>query len=250
LLVTAIAGSLTTRIRVGTAGVRLRYYNPLKLAEDASLLESLFPNRFDLGLIGGRDSRPEVDQALALPGSDDIEAKTAELLAYFDGTAQNGARVKSVRAPAPPPVWICSLDRTSARNAGCRGLKFAYSVYLPQLKGQTASTSILSAYRDSFSGKGDPEAVITCIGACAGTATAAQTEWARMTKADSRIFKPNSGRDSGGFPSPNFVGTASECREQLEELAHQFGVSELVVQCVSGHLAAKIAAYEMLANAS
>src|SRR4051812_45200033 len=49
----AVAASSTDRIRVGTAGIMLRYLSPLRVAEDFSLLELLFPQRIDLGTING-----------------------------------------------------------------------------------------------------------------------------------------------------------------------------------------------------
>src|SRR3954454_12863532 len=42
--------SATERIRVGSGGVMLPHYSPLKVAETFSLLAGLFPGRIDLGL--------------------------------------------------------------------------------------------------------------------------------------------------------------------------------------------------------
>ena len=58
--------SATKRIRVGSGGVMLMHYSPLKVAETFKLLQSLHPGRIDLGI--GR-----------APGSDGI---TAAALAY------------------------------------------------------------------------------------------------------------------------------------------------------------------------
>jgi len=52
----------TTRIRVGTGGVLLPYYSPLKVAEQFRMLEALYPGRIDLGI--GR--APGGDQATAM----------------------------------------------------------------------------------------------------------------------------------------------------------------------------------------
>ena len=45
----------TSRIRVGSGGVMLPHYSPLKVAENFSLLSNLYPGRVDLGL--GRAGR-------------------------------------------------------------------------------------------------------------------------------------------------------------------------------------------------
>lgn len=42
--------SVTDRIRVGSGGVMLPHYSPLKVAESFSVLAGLFPERIDLGL--------------------------------------------------------------------------------------------------------------------------------------------------------------------------------------------------------
>src|SRR5215212_6796444 len=63
--------SATRRIRVGSGGVMLPHYSPLKVAESFSLLSGLFPGRIDLGLgrAAGTDPmttyapQPEVDPA-------------------------------------------------------------------------------------------------------------------------------------------------------------------------------------------
>src|SRR5436853_6228567 len=47
----------TQRIRVGSGGVMLPHYSPLKVAENFSLLSALYPGRIDLGI--GRASGPD-----------------------------------------------------------------------------------------------------------------------------------------------------------------------------------------------
>ena len=51
----------TSRIRVGSGGVMLMHYSPLKVAENFKLLATLYPGRIDLGI--GR-----------APGSDGVTA--------------------------------------------------------------------------------------------------------------------------------------------------------------------------------
>ena len=51
----------TERIRVGSGGVMLPHYSPLKVAETFSLLAGLFPGRIDLGLGRAAGHRPDDD---------------------------------------------------------------------------------------------------------------------------------------------------------------------------------------------
>src|SRR6202162_1078116 len=60
VMIASIA-TITQRIRVGSGGVMLPHYSPLKVAETFSILSALFPDRIDLGI--GR--APGTDQSTA-----------------------------------------------------------------------------------------------------------------------------------------------------------------------------------------
>src|SRR5262245_37551735 len=49
----ALIASMTSRIRVGSAGILLAYHSPYRIAQCFRVLESLFPGRIDLGLARG-----------------------------------------------------------------------------------------------------------------------------------------------------------------------------------------------------
>src|SRR5256714_3759625 len=82
--------SVTERIRVGSGGVMLPHYSPLKVAESFSLLSGLFPGRIDLGIGRAAGTDPVTTHALqrdrrqTLP--DDFPDQLSELLAYLEGT--------------------------------------------------------------------------------------------------------------------------------------------------------------------
>ena len=87
ILIEAIA-SRTERIRVGSGGVMLPHYSPLKVAESFSLLSGLFPGRIDLGIGRASGTDPvtthvlQRDRRQAPP--DDFFDQLAELLAYLE----------------------------------------------------------------------------------------------------------------------------------------------------------------------
>src|SRR6266550_2016017 len=86
VLISAI-GSETSRIRVGSGGVMLPHYSPLKVAETFSVLSALFPGRIDLGLGRAPGTDPmttfalQRDRRQAAP--DDFPQQLAELLGYL-----------------------------------------------------------------------------------------------------------------------------------------------------------------------
>src|SRR5580693_6124771 len=57
-------GTLTQRIRVGSGGVMLPHYSPLKVAETFSILSGLFPDRIDLRIGRAAGTSPMVAFAL------------------------------------------------------------------------------------------------------------------------------------------------------------------------------------------
>src|SRR3954471_16223063 len=57
-------GGATSRLRIGSGGVMLPHYSPLKVAESFSMLSALFPGRVDLGL--GRAAGTDPTTAFAL----------------------------------------------------------------------------------------------------------------------------------------------------------------------------------------
>jgi luciferase family oxidoreductase group 1 len=77
----------TAKIRVGSGGIMLPHYSPLKVAETFSMLSGLFPNRIDLGI--GRAPGTSAAVAFALqrdrrqPAPDDFREQLEELLGYF-----------------------------------------------------------------------------------------------------------------------------------------------------------------------
>ena len=54
----------TERIRVGSGGVMLPHYSPLKVAENFSMLSGMYPNRIDLGIGRAAGTSPAIAFAL------------------------------------------------------------------------------------------------------------------------------------------------------------------------------------------
>src|SRR6185436_12461189 len=100
ILVTRVAAATST-IRVGTGGVLLPYYSPLKVAEQFRMLEALYPGRMDLGI--GRAPGGDRMTALAMgegqyEGGDRFPEQVQFLVAYLDDVLPQDhpfARVKA-----------------------------------------------------------------------------------------------------------------------------------------------------------
>lgn len=216
----AIVAARTQGLRVGTAGVRLCYRRPLSVAEDFSLLESLFPRRIDLGVINGRDPTEAIHVSLKEEQSCDFGERVTRLQGWLEQTPSDAHAVSTRGMHAVPHLWVCGLSESSARLAGELSAKLAYSVALAQLRPAGPDPAILETYRAYYRGRlgSAPESVIVLHGACASSEAEAVTLWQTVSRPNIR---------------PQFIGSPAQCREQIDSLAWKYGVDEVVLHC--GH---------------
>ncbi len=97
-------GAATKRIRLGSGGVMLPHYSPLKVAESFSALSGLFPGRIDLGIGRAPGTDPMTMYALQRDrreaSPDDFPQQLAELLGYLN---DNLPDEPSLRPPGQDP---------------------------------------------------------------------------------------------------------------------------------------------------
>src|SRR6202163_143594 len=143
-----VAGGTKT-IRVGSGGVMLPNHSPLVIAEQFGTLESLFPDRIDLGL--GRAPGSDKVTARALRRNlasdpDQFPQDVMELMGYF---APTGAEQRVMAIPGAGlkvPIWILGSSLFGAQVAAALGLPFAFaSHFAPAMMMQA-----LDIYRARF----------------------------------------------------------------------------------------------------
>src|ERR1700758_3374373 len=153
VLIATIASS-TERIRVGSGGVMLPHYSPLKVAETFTVLAGLFPGRIDLGLGRAAGTDPlttfalQRDRRQASP--DDFPQQLAELLAYFDDSLPGDhpfARLAKVLPGLPelPVPWLLGSSAQSAIWAGQLALPYAFADFI-----NSEGAEITKLYRERF----------------------------------------------------------------------------------------------------
>ena len=120
-ILVAAGAAATSHIRVGTGGVLLPYYSPLKTAEVFRMLEALYPGRIDLGI--GRAPGGDMTTARAMgggqyAGAEDFPAQVQDLVGFLDDTLPADhpfARVKAMPSgPSAPQVWLLGSSDYSA----------------------------------------------------------------------------------------------------------------------------------------
>lgn len=125
----------TERIRVGSGGVMLPNHAPLIVAEQFGTLQTLYPDRIDLGV--GRAPGTDQATAYALRRSLKGEGETfpellAELRGYFE--LDDHALVRAYPGEGlSVPVWLLGSSDYSARLSASLGLPFSFaSHFAPQ----------------------------------------------------------------------------------------------------------------------
>src|SRR3954463_14778263 len=126
-------------MRVGSGGVMLPHYSPLKVAETFSVLSALYPDRIDLGIGRAPGTDPmtmfalQRDRRQAAP--DDFPQQLAELLGYLrdDLPAEHPFRRLASMLPGRPDLpepWLLGSSPQSAVWAGELGLPYAFADFI------------------------------------------------------------------------------------------------------------------------
>src|SRR3954470_16868516 len=146
--------SATERIRVGSGGVMLPHYSPLKVAQSFSVLAGLYPGRIDLGIGRAAGTDPmttfalQRDRRQAAP--DDFPQQLTELLAYFDDSFPDGHALSRYVGTLPgrpetPEPWLLGSSHQSAIWAGELGLPYAFADFI-----NPSGAEIAALYRERF----------------------------------------------------------------------------------------------------
>lgn len=138
----------TDTIRVGSGGIMLPNHSSLVIAEQFGTLESLFPDRIDLGI--GRAPGTDQITAHALRRNlqhDDFKQQLADLRGYFQVKSPSRLEVRAIPGEGLDiPVWLLGSSGYSARLAGQLGLPFSFaSHFSPEY-----TMPALELYRNSF----------------------------------------------------------------------------------------------------
>src|ERR1700761_6567445 len=159
--------SATERIRVGSGGVMLPHYSPLKVAESFTILAALYPGRIDLGL--GRASGTDPLTTFALQrdrrqaSPDDFPQQLAELLAYFDNSLPEDHPFHRLAAILPglpelPTPWLLGSSPQSAIWAAQIALPYAFADFI-----NPPGAEIARDYRQRYAQAGHDTASRTAV---------------------------------------------------------------------------------------
>ncbi len=285
-LIGPIAAS-TERIRIGSGGVMLPHYSPLKVAETFSVLAGLFPGRIDLALGRAAGTDPITTYALqrdrrqAAP--DDFPEQLAELLGYlYDSLPADHPFARLAKTlpgrPQIPEPWLLGSSPQSALWAAELGLPYAFADFI-----NPKGAEIAALYRERFaasSAEGEHQRADTQARTAVGVwvVCADSDEEARRLASSARMtftllrrgqliavpppeqalrFLEAEGRSGGGDVAGGgashsrraVVGSPQTVRAQLSEVVESYVAQEAIVVCITYDHQARMRSYELLAEA-
>jgi len=266
--------SATAGLRVGSGGVMLPHYSPLKVAETFSLLAGLYPGRIDLGLGRAAGTDPLTTFALQRDrrsvAPDDFPQQLAELLGYLDDSLPDDHPFRRLATTLPgrperPEPWLLGSSAQSAVWAGQLGLPYAFADFINR-----DGAEIAAIYRSGFAehqGSGAHRTAVAAWALAAGTEEEAQrlASSSRMTFTLLRRgelvpvpppevaveFLAREGRSFADRRDERraIIGTPDAVRDGLLELAERYGAEEVIVVTITHDHAARRRSYELLAGA-
>ena len=266
-------GARTRHIRIGTGGVLLPYYSPLKVAEVFRMYEALFPERVDLGIgraPGGGMLTAKAMNAEAFLGEDRFPVQVQEVVGYLDDSLPPEYPYHMVKAmPAgetSPQVWLLGSSDYSGTLAAYLGLRFAFAHFINAQGGDAVMHAYREGFRSSYRER-RPYAMLAVFVICAPTEDEAQ---ALAASIDLRRYQMSQGIDA---PIPTLaeaqaftyseqaraivqrerarlvLGTPEQVKARLLALQAQYQADELMAITITGDYASRLRSYELLAAA-
>ena len=248
VLIGHVAGHTST-IRVGSGGIMLPNHAPLAIAEQFGTLESMYPNRIDLGL--GRAPGTDQQTAMALRRNNmqavyNFPSDIRALQNYFSSQNSHSAVRAFPGEGLDIPIWVLGSSTDSAYLAAEMGLPYAFAAHFAPTQFRIA----IEIYRNNFkpSEQLAQPYVLACVnGIAADTNEEAQvlaTSMYRMflgiiTNTRKPLMPPVPSMDPYWNPeieaavkqmtACTFVGDKDSLYDQFSKFTDETGVDELMI---------------------
>lgn len=269
ILIAAMA-AVTSRIRLGSAGVMLPHYSALHVAEQFRVLDAIAPGRIDLGV--GRAPGSDGRTAYALnphgDGGESFPAQTRDLLHWLHGLPlPEGHAFRSIaahpRAVSAPELWMLGSSDYGAQLAAHLGLPYAFAHFITDGRG---AEQALALYRQNFRPSQfcpAPKATLCVWALAADTEDEARhlfrsrARWRldrnrgllkQIQRPDAVEISATEQPEIDALWQRSFAGSASQVAERLRTYARTMQLDELVILTWTHDQAARRRSYELLAS--
>lgn len=273
VLMAAIAAR-TERIRIGSAGVMLPHYAPLKVAEQFRVLDALAPGRIDLGV--GRAPGSDGRTAFALnPNAarahEQFPSAVRDLDAWVTGQPlADGHPFRTIRAfpsgETAPTVWMLGTSNYGAECAAHFGMPYCFAHFITDGKGAAQALDLYRRTYQPSEAHPEPKSALCIWALAAETEEAAdclftpRAHWKAVRERGelAPVASPEALADFKYFGSERLrmeqlrqdaiCGTAAVVGEKICAISAELGVEEIVVLTWSHDPAARRRSYELLAK--
>lgn len=164
-----IAGALaavTDKIRIGSSGIILPLHNPIRVAEDASVVDNISNGRFDLGVVLGYRKEEYEGMGIAMiqrasrmdEGLEVLEKAFSGETFSYEGKRHSFENMTLTPKPVqnPIPIYIGAFEEPAIRRAG----RFGYPLLIGPGRTVDMVRDTLGYYNDEAEKAGkDPSAV-------------------------------------------------------------------------------------------
>jgi len=260
-------GSVTKNIRLGSGGVLLPHYAPLKIAEQFKMLEALYPNRIDLGIgrAGGTDMKTvnKLNPGNSIFGN--VFDKFDEMISYFDNKNAE-SKIASPIIESVPEFWVLGTSHDSAQYAAANGLRYAFANFINDEKCVESLTAYYQNFKPSIYLK-EPYVNLAVFCLAAETEEKAQELvkpvqiWAinSMLYGKNEYFPSNEEAKKHTFSIQEklmidykqksaFVGDIESVSQKLMETAKKLAVHEFTLVTITDNFEDKLNSYKLIAE--
>ena len=262
----------TKNIRIGTGGVMMMHYSPLKLAEVFKTLSAFSPGRIDFGV--GR--APGGDNYSIYALSEGRQPMLNNMYEKFDTALQlindevpeDGLYNKTIATPSNivlPEAWLLGSSGNSAVQAGRRGVGYSFA----QFFNGEMSKEILDVYKKNFQPSAfmeKPEINVSYMVTTAETKEEAEFEampqdiW-RLLFMKGRVGQVLTPEEARDYPLTemdrmtikenrkiHLVGEAKEIATLLQEEQDYYGFDEAMICSIPHSQEKRLNVYQLLAR--
>ena len=265
--------TLTSTMRIGSGGVMLPHYSPLKVAETFSMLAGLFPGRIDLGVGRAAGTDPLTTFALQRDrrqgAPDDFPEQLLELRGYLEDSLPADhpfTRVAKLPGkPETPEIWLLGSSPQSAIWAGELGMPYAFADFI-----NSEGAHIAELYRERFTPSarlGEPRVMVATWAVCADTqeeaerlATSSRMALSLLRTTGKMIPVPTVEtatrfleEPAGSLPIARrrrmTMGTKETVSDGPDEIGLEYGAEEVMIVTITHSHEARKRSYELVAEA-
>lgn len=261
----------TNNIRVGTGGVMMMHYSPLKLAEVFKTLSAFSPGRVDFGV--GRAPGGDTNSIYALsegrhPMLENMYEKFDTALQLINDEIPEDTLYNMIATPSDvtlPEAWMLGSSGNSAIETAKRGVGYSFA----QFFNGELSKEILELYKSNFKPSVFMEKPNINVAYMVTTAeTTEEAEFEALPQDISRLWLMEGKMDQALTPEEaqdypltemdrmkikhnrklHFVGSAKKIATKLQEEQAQYGFDEAMICSIPHSQEKRLEVYRLLAR--